>query len=115
MARREDIEKLDVVTEYNEARPSFAYSTTKGDDPIFERFSEAEIKRVIRKVDLRLIPICGLMYCVSLLDRTNLSNANIAGYVRLEPTGEDILLNFPAAWQKSYILRQRIPTDTYVI
>ena len=50
-------------------------------------------------VDSRLIPICGLMYCVSLLDRTNLSNAAIAGmtkelalrapgpdrYVRLSP------------------------------
>ena len=36
-------------------------------------------RRIMRKVDYRLIPICGVMYCVSLLDRTNLSNAAIAG------------------------------------
>lgn len=48
-------------------------------DPILDRYSDADIKRVVRKVDLRLIPLCGLMYCVSLLDRTNLSNAAIAG------------------------------------
>ncbi|KAI4174141.1 MAG: hypothetical protein LQ343_002476 [Gyalolechia ehrenbergii] len=48
-------------------------------DPIIDRYTEAEIRRVVRKVDIRLIPLCGLMYCVSLLDRTNLSNAAIAG------------------------------------
>ncbi|KAI4113669.1 MAG: hypothetical protein LQ345_005401 [Seirophora villosa] len=48
-------------------------------DPIIDRFTDAEIKRVVRKIDMRLIPLCGLMYCVSLLDRTNLSNAAIAG------------------------------------
>ena len=40
-----------------------------------------EQKKIMRRVDYRLIPICGFMYCVSLLDRTNLSNAAIAGYV----------------------------------
>lgn len=81
MALRQDIEKLDVVAEFNEAAPSLSYSKsgTKEDDPIFERFSQGDIKRVIRKVDIHLIPICGLMYCLSLLDRTNLSNAAIAG------------------------------------
>ena len=48
-------------------------------DPIIDRYTEEEVKKVIRKVDRRLIPLCGLMYCVSLLDRTNLSNAAIAG------------------------------------
>jgi hypothetical protein len=38
-----------------------------------------EQNRIMRKVDVRLIPIAGFMYCVSLLDRTNLSNAAIAG------------------------------------
>ncbi|KAL8951953.1 MAG: hypothetical protein Q9222_002105 [Ikaeria aurantiellina] len=57
-------------------------STTRGYDPIIDQYSEAQIKRVVRKVDLRLIPLCGLMYCVSLLDRTNLSNAAIAGMTK---------------------------------
>ena len=76
-----DIEKLDVVTEHNEAKPSLDYDTSiaKQHDPILDRFSDQDIRRVVRKIDRRLVPICGLMYCVSLLDRTNLSNAAIAG------------------------------------
>ncbi|KAI4246216.1 MAG: hypothetical protein L6R42_009983 [Xanthoria sp. 1 TBL-2021] len=51
-------------------------------DPIIAQYSDAQIKRIVRRVDLRLIPLCGLMYCVSLLDRTNLSNAAIAGMTK---------------------------------
>lgn len=35
--------------------------------------------KVLRKVDLRLIPILGLLYSVAGLDRVNLSNARVAG------------------------------------
>ncbi|KAL8869584.1 MAG: hypothetical protein Q9174_004167 [Haloplaca sp. 1 TL-2023] len=56
-----------------------APGTPGGYDPILDQYTDAEVARVIRKIDLRLIPLCGLMYCVSLLDRTNLSNAAIAG------------------------------------
>ncbi|KAL9052560.1 MAG: hypothetical protein Q9162_005308 [Coniocarpon cinnabarinum] len=80
MATRADAEKFDIITEHNEAKPSFDFDkSVSSDDSIFERFSEEDTKRVIRKIDRRLIPICGIMYCVSLLDRTNLSNAAIAG------------------------------------
>jgi hypothetical protein len=44
-----------------------------------EEYSPEEQKRIIRRVDLRLVTITGLAYCVSLMDRTNLSNAAIAG------------------------------------
>ncbi|KAL8993801.1 MAG: hypothetical protein Q9169_006072 [Polycauliona sp. 2 TL-2023] len=54
-------------------------SRTRDHDAIIAQYSDAEINRIIRKVDLRLVPLCGLLYCVSLLDRTNLSNAAIAG------------------------------------
>lgn len=53
------------------------------DDEFISRFSPADTKRIYRRIDLRLVPLCGAMYCVSLLDRTNLSNAAIAGYVVL--------------------------------
>lgn len=43
--------------------------------------SLTEQKKIIRRVDLRLVVTVGVMYCVSLMDRTNLSAANIAGYV----------------------------------
>ncbi|WKT43694.1 Major facilitator superfamily [Fusarium oxysporum f. sp. vasinfectum] len=42
-------------------------------------FTEYEERRLIRRIDLRLVPIVGLMYCVSLIDRTNVAAASIAG------------------------------------
>ncbi|GAC77175.1 permease of the major facilitator superfamily [Moesziomyces antarcticus T-34] len=42
-------------------------------------FDEAEVKRVRRKVDRRLLPILGALYSIALIDRTNLSAARIAG------------------------------------
>lgn len=36
-------------------------------------------KKLIRRLDIRLVGSCGLLLCVSLMDRTNLSAAAIAG------------------------------------
>lgn len=36
------------------------------------------LKKIVRKIDLRLIPILSAMYCISLIDRTNLSLARAA-------------------------------------
>lgn len=33
-------------------------------------FTEAEQKKIIRRIDLRLVTTLGFMYCVSLMDRT---------------------------------------------
>ncbi|KAI0129069.1 major facilitator superfamily domain-containing protein [Xylariales sp. AK1849] len=41
-----------------------------------------EQKRIIRRIDRRLVATVGCMYCVSLMDRTNLSAANIAGMAK---------------------------------
>ncbi|OCL01879.1 MFS general substrate transporter [Glonium stellatum] len=41
--------------------------------------TEAEQKKVIRKIDVRLLPILGLMYSISLVDRNNLGLALVAG------------------------------------
>lgn len=42
-------------------------------------FSPQEQRRIIRKVDFRLVTTLGVLYMASLTDRTNLSSANIAG------------------------------------
>lgn len=42
-------------------------------------FTKAEQRRIIGKIDRRLVIMVGAMYCVSLMDRTNMSSANIAG------------------------------------
>ncbi|KAK5661727.1 hypothetical protein OQA88_9827 [Cercophora sp. LCS_1] len=49
-------------------------------------FTEKEQKRIIRRTDLRLVLTVGVMYCISLMDRTNLGAANIAGM------GKDLML-----------------------
>ena len=44
-----------------------------------EDFTLEEQRKIIRRVDLRLVTMTGLAYCISLMDRTNLSMAAIAG------------------------------------
>lgn len=44
-----------------------------------EEYSPREQRKIIHRVDRRLVTMTGLAYCVSLMDRTNLSMAAIAG------------------------------------
>jgi hypothetical protein len=45
-----------------------------------EEFTPEEQKKIMRRIDLRLVTMTGLAYCISLMDRTNLSMAAVAGY-----------------------------------
>jgi hypothetical protein len=45
-------------------------------------FSPEEVKKIIRRVDARLVVTCGIMFCFSLMDRTNLGAAAIAGMTK---------------------------------
>lgn len=36
-------------------------------------------KKILRKIDLRLLPILAALYCIALIDRTNISVARISG------------------------------------
>lgn len=45
-------------------------------------FTPEEQRAIIRRVDRRLVVTVGAMYCVSLMDRTNLSAAAIAGMTK---------------------------------
>jgi hypothetical protein len=47
--------------------------------PPVPEYTEKEKSRILRKIDLRLVVVVGIMYCVSLMDRTNLGNAKTAG------------------------------------
>lgn len=44
-----------------------------------EEFTPQEQRKIIHRVDRRLVLTTGIMYCVSLMDRTNLGQASIAG------------------------------------
>ena len=46
-------------------------------------FTAAEQKKIVRRVDFRLAFTLGCLYCISLLDRTNLGAASVAGYALL--------------------------------
>lgn len=51
-------------------------------------FTPEEQRKIMRRIDRRLVVTVGAMYCVSLMDRTNMSAANIAGMsVELVLTG----------------------------
>lgn len=52
-------------------------------EDIDEGYDGTMLRRVTRKIDLRLIPILSLMYCISLIDRTNLSITRQANDLRM--------------------------------
>lgn len=60
---------------------SYDYNSTipRGDEVQHDRAFE---KRVIRKVDMRLLIILGALYSIALIDRTNLSSARVAGMAK---------------------------------
>lgn len=72
--------------EYSHDSPTKLSSEHQED--ITHGFTEKEQKAIIRRIDRRLVVTVGAMYCVSLMDRTNMSAANIAGMsLELELTG----------------------------
>lgn len=63
----------------NSSNPSLEQTTTYDD---LNEFTEEEGRKIVRKIDIRLVTVVGLMYCISLMDRTNLGAAVIAGMAR---------------------------------
>jgi len=57
-------------------------SNSSGSDEIEAQdveLQEREAARVLRKVDMRLVPLLALLYLVAFIDRSNIGNAKIAG------------------------------------
>lgn len=73
MATRNDIEKPGVAHKDSDS------DLNDSDDPILKEFTHEETRKIIHRIDRRLVTTVGLMYCISLMDRTNLSVAAIAG------------------------------------
>lgn len=67
--------------EHHEVGPvtSKASDISISDDDL-TAFTPEEQRKIIHRVDRRLVTTVGIMYCISLMDRTNLSAAAIAGY-----------------------------------
>ena len=75
------------------------------DDPL-TYFTPAEQKKIIHRLDRRLVTVVGVMYCVSLMDRSNLSNAAIAGMnAELELTVGMRYVSIAGCWSWLHPLR----------
>ena len=70
----DDVGKVDPKTDYLEGG-----TTEEASDGRLDRFSLAEQRKIIRRVDRRLVLTLGFMYCVTLMDRTSLGLAVVAG------------------------------------
>ncbi|KAH6704245.1 major facilitator superfamily domain-containing protein [Leptodontidium sp. MPI-SDFR-AT-0119] len=53
--------------------------TTLTAEDVFNRFDKQETRRIMRKIDFRLIPLLSVLYLMAFLDRSNIGNAKIAG------------------------------------
>ncbi|KAM5385575.1 hypothetical protein ACJZ2D_000774 [Fusarium nematophilum] len=43
------------------------------------RYDDVEVKKIMRKVDWRLLPLLTILYVLSFMDRSNIGNARVAG------------------------------------
>jgi hypothetical protein len=65
-----------------EKRDAEHVNQTTGNVPVeasIQEYTPAEAKKIIRRVDRRLVTVLGLLYMCSLMDRTNVGIAKIAG------------------------------------
>ena len=72
---------LDRTDEKNPANIEAQVDSVSTSDDVTEDedFTEADAKSIIRRVDIRVVGVCALGYSVSLMDRTNVGYAAIAG------------------------------------
>ncbi|KZV88429.1 MFS general substrate transporter [Exidia glandulosa HHB12029] len=94
-----DIEKKPLEDVEHSSHEEYADASKQQVPPPPVEFSEAEVKKLYRKIDFRLMPILSLMYLLSFMDR---GNAKIQGLVdQLHLTGNryNIALKFrPSRW-----------------
>lgn len=76
---RSDLEKNDSIDDKAGALELERKQSEESNDARIARFSPEEQKNIIHRIDRRLVTVLGLLYMASLMDRTNLSAANIAG------------------------------------
>lgn len=49
------------------------------DEAYQPRYDDAEVRRIRRKIDLRVLPLLTFLYLISFVDRGNIGNAQVAG------------------------------------
>lgn len=74
-----DIEKHGSEHIENPLEPTYTKASETINDARINRYTPEEQRKIVHRVDRRLVLTLGVLYCCSLVDRTNLSSANIAG------------------------------------
>ena len=75
-----DVEKPEV--DERELDPAEQLGLSLARDSRITAFTVEEQKAITWRIDCRLVLTLGLLYMISLMDRTNLGAASVAGYVR---------------------------------
>jgi len=76
-----DVERVEVL-DYDKLEYVVSADSTASaaiNDARIHAFTPEEQKKIIRRIDVRLVLTLGFLYCVSLMDRTNLGIAVVAG------------------------------------
>lgn len=79
MAMNVPIEKNYDIDELERADTTASHDSDKLNDARINAFTPEEQKKIIRRIDRRLVLTLGFLYCVSLMDRTNTGIAVVAG------------------------------------
>lgn len=77
-----DIEKHGSEHIENPLEPTYTKASETINDARINRYTPEEQRKIVHRVDRRLVLTLGVLYCCSLVDRTNLSSANIAGMAK---------------------------------
>jgi len=77
-------DRLEYVAEKSGSEaPSGELATVeKGYKDVLVELPKEEGRRILRKVDVRLVPVLALLYLVAFIDRSNIGNAKIAGLAK---------------------------------
>lgn len=72
-----DVEKFSTVETEHVEHSRHGHGSSDSDYD--SEFTPQEQKAIIHRIDRRLVVTVGVLYCISLMDRTNLSAAAVAG------------------------------------
>ena len=71
-----DLDQVDMIERVNQYA---SIGLPDEDGEFFDSFPPEKRKKLIRKIDLRLVPVLALLYLISHIDRANIGNAKIEG------------------------------------
>ncbi|KAH7037872.1 major facilitator superfamily domain-containing protein [Microdochium trichocladiopsis] len=101
-------------TEKGDAKVGHLSNAPSQSDQFEDEYTEVERKSLIRRIDRRLVTTAGALYCISLIDRTNVSAAALAGMnVELDLNVENRYSIITLIFFVSYIIFQ--PPSTIII